>query len=179
MGTRYSPNVDVKMMSPCKSSREGAHPTLIVIHATVSHNRKGLSDLRSIGEFFSHFSTQASSHVCTDNEGNSAVYVNSADKAWHCAAFNRLSLGIEQILPGTSGAEETTALYQETARWVARWSKMYHIPIQMGAVNGLSVARAGVIRHSSLGALGGGHTDPGVYDMNAMMKLAQFYRSKL
>lgn len=176
--TRYSPKVEVRHLSPNKSSRNGAHPTLIVIHATVSHNRRGLSDLQAIGNYFAQTSTQASSHVCTDNEGHSARYVLDRDKAWHCAAYNRMSLGIEQILPA-DGSELTRDLYRETARWVARWSKMYRIPIQTAHVSGGRILRAGVVRHSDLGALGGGHTDPGRYDMNAMMNLAKFYRSKI
>ena len=179
---RYSPHVDYTEWSPNKSSRNGAHPTLIVIHATVSHNLKGLGDIKAIGEWFSRPSTQASAHVCTDNEGNSARYVRDAHKAWHCAGYNRMSLGIEQILPGTAAgnrAEITRDMYRETARWVARWSKMYGIPIRKAVVSGGQVMKAGVIRHSELGALGGGHSDPGLYDLNAVLNLARFYRSKL
>jgi N-acetyl-anhydromuramyl-L-alanine amidase AmpD len=178
---RYTPHVDYTEWSPNKSSRGGAHPTLIVIHATVSNNVKGLADLRAIGSWFSRPSTQASSHVCTDNEGNSARYVRDSEKAWHCANFNRMSLGIEQILPGSAAnqGQLTRDLYRETARWVARWSKMYGIPIRKGAVSGSQVTKSGVIRHSELGAAGGGHADPGLYDMDAMMNLARFYRSKI
>jgi len=178
MANRYTPHVDVTMWSPNKSSRGGAQPTLIVIHATVSHNVQGLADLKAIGEWFSRPSTQASSHVCTDNEGHSARYVRDGDKAWHCAAYNRMSLGIEQILPAT-GAEVTRDLYRETARWVARWSQMFGIPIRKGQVSNGSVVKAGVVRHSELGALGGGHSDPGPYDMDAMMNLAKFYRQRI
>jgi N-acetylmuramoyl-L-alanine amidase len=166
-------------MSPNWSSRNGAHPTLIVIHGTISHNQPGLADLEAIGNWFGRESTQASSHVCTDNEGNSAWYVNARDKAWHCAAYNPMSLGIEQILPGTSGQEITLNLYKETARWVARWSKQFKIPIQIGSVSNGRVTRAGVVRHSGLGVLGGNHNDPGMYDMNRMLQLARFYRSKI
>jgi hypothetical protein len=56
---------------------------------------------------------------------------------------------------------------------------MYNIPIRKGAVSGGSVTKAGVVRHSELGGLGGGHSDPGPYDMDAMMNLARFYRSKI
>jgi N-acetyl-anhydromuramyl-L-alanine amidase AmpD len=175
---RYTPHVDVRMLSPNCSSRGGATPTLIVIHATVSHNRKGLADLKAIGAWFGTPRSQASSHVCTDNEGNSARYVRDADKAWHCAAFNRLSLGIEQILMA-DGTELTQDLYRETARWVARWSKQYGIPIRKGAVNGTTVVKTGVVRHSELGSAGGGHADPGSYDMHAMLQYARYYRARL
>ena len=175
---RYTPHVDVTIWSPNHSSRGGAHPCLIVIHATVSHNLRGLGDLRAIGRYFENPAVQASSHVCTDNEGNSARYVRDHDKAWQCAGYNRMSLGIEQILPAT-GAEVTRDLLRETARWVARWSKIYGIPIRKGLCRDGRVLRTGVVRHSELGAYGGGHTDPGRYDMRAMLGLARWYRGKL
>jgi hypothetical protein len=177
---RYTPMIVARIMSPNFSSRQGAKPVLIVIHATVSHNRPGNADLVAIGNFFKNSSVQASSHVCTDNDGTSARYVNDRDKAWHCAAYNRMSLGIEQILPAT-GAEVTLNLYRETARWVARWSKKYGIPIRSGLTdnNRGTVLRSGVVRHSDLGAIGGGHSDPGPYDMAAMMKLALDYRKHI
>lgn len=174
---RVSPHVNVTMWSPNQSSRQGARPSLIVIHATVSHNQPAYADLRAIGRLFQNPDFQASSHVCTDNDGHSARYVRDTEKAWHCAGFNRVSLGIEQILPA-DGSELTRDLYRETARWVARWSKIWHIPIQLGHVSGARVTRPGVIRHSSLGRIGGGHSDPGPYDMNAMLNLARYYRAR-
>lgn len=178
VANRYSPHVNTTIWSPNKSSRGGAHPTLIVVHATVSHNVHGLGDLQAIGHMFANSSFDASSHVCTDNEGHSARFVRDEDKAWHCMGYNRMSLGIEQIIMA-DGKELTRDLYRETARWVARWSKKYHIPIRKGAVSGGRVIRSGVVRHSDLGPIGGGHADPGPYDMEAMMNLAKFYRGKL
>lgn len=175
---RYSPHVSTTIWSPNHSSRGGVHPTLIVIHATVSHNVRGIQDLHAIGRLFADPDFQASSHVCTDNEGHSARYVRDEDKAWHCAGYNRMSLGIEQILPA-DGTELTRDLYRETARWVARWSKKFNIPIRKAHVSGGRVLGAGVIRHSELGSIGGGHADPGKYDMHAMLSLARFYRGKL
>jgi len=175
--SRINPRVKVRIPSPNKSSREGAHPTLIVVHATVSHNRKGLTDLESIGRYFQG-PVDASSHVCVDNEAYSARYVADTDKAWHCAAYNRMSLGIEQILPA-DGTEITLAMYRETARWIAYWSKKYGIPIRVGSVSGGRVIRSGVVFHSQLGALGGGHSDPGRnYRMNRLLNAARYYRSK-
>lgn len=176
---RYVPRVKLRMISPNRSSRGGLLPTLIVIHATISPNRPGLSDLEAIGSWFQNTSSQVSAHVCTDNEGNSARYVDGRDKAWHCMAYNGVSLGIEQVLPDTTGREITADLYKETARWVAYWSKIWHIPIQIAQVREGRVTRPGVCRHSGLGPLGGGHSDPGHYDMNGMLRLAKFYRSKI
>jgi SAM-dependent methyltransferase len=55
----------------------------------------------------------------------------------------------------------------------------HDIPIRKARVEGGSVQRPGVIRHSELGALGGNHADPGPYDMHAMLSLARFYREKV
>lgn len=175
---RINPRVKVRMRSPHQSSRLGARPTLIVVHATVSHNRKGLSDLSAIGSWFQNPAAQASSHVCVDNEAYSARYVADGAKAWHCAAYNRMSLGIEQILPA-DGTEITNAMYRETARWIAFWSKRHGIPIRPAVVSGGRVLRSGVIFHSQLGSLGGGHSDPGRnYSMNKLLNAARYYRKR-
>lgn len=171
---RIHPHVQVRIASPNRSSREGAHPTLIVIHVTAGHNRKGIGDLKGLGAYFKVRANEVSSHVATDNEGHSAVFVRGHDKAWHVMNYNRVALGIEQIAPGT-GAEITEAMYQETARWVASFAHWYHIPIRHGRVSGLFVASAGVVRHSDLGVLGGGHSDPGPYDMDRMLWNARRY----
>lgn len=178
MSNRYQPHVDVTRWSPNYSSRSGARPTLIVIHVTAGHNRPGIGDLQGLGAWFATKASQVSSHVATDNEGNSARFVHDSDKAWHVAAYNRMSLGLEQVAPG-DGTEITRDMYRETARWVARWSKMYGIPIRKAVVSDGSVVKAGVIRHSELGSLGGGHSDPGEYDMHAMLSLARFYRERI
>lgn len=119
-----------------------------------------------------------SSHVATDNEGNSARFVPDEHKPWHCKAYNPMSLGIEQIAPG-DGSEITRDMYRETARWIARWSKKWGIPIREARVEEGRVLRTGVIRHSSLGSLGGNHADPGRYDMHAMLSLARFYKARI
>jgi N-acetyl-anhydromuramyl-L-alanine amidase AmpD len=175
---RYKPSVDVRRMSPFHSDRGGVRPTLMVIHATAGHNRPGVADLESLGGWFSNPDAQVSSHVATDNEGNSARFVPDELKAWHCMGYNRMSLGIEQVAPG-DGSEITREMYRETARWIALWSQKWDIPIREAMVDDGRVLRSGVVRHSALGAIGGGHSDPGAYDMHAMLSLARFYRTKI
>jgi hypothetical protein len=183
MSVRIHPHVEVVRFSPNVSSRGGAQPTLIPIHVTAGHNRPGVVDLQGLGEWFAVGSaaagTPVSCHVAVDNEGHSARYVRDAMKAWQVAAYNRMSVGIEQIAPG-DGTEITLAMYEETGRWVARFGKLHGIPIAKAHVteSGL-ILRAGVIRHSELGALGGGHSDPGAYDMSRMLWHARQYRKHL
>jgi hypothetical protein len=178
VSNRYTPHVDTTIWSPNKSSRNGAHPTLITVHAAVMHPVPGIKDLVNLGDMFAASSFEASSHVATDGEANSARFVRDEDKAWHCAGYNRMSLGIEQIIMA-DGTGLTRDLYRETARWCARWSKKYGIPLHKGQVSDGRVIKPGVVRHSELGVIGGGHTDPGPYDMGAMLALARFYRSKI
>jgi hypothetical protein len=84
-----------------------------------------------------------SSHVATDADGTSGVYVNSKLKAWHCALFNSRTLGIEQVGFAEQGHWPTAQLL-ETARWIARWSRMYNIPIQLGSCSRVPTSPSGV-----------------------------------
>jgi hypothetical protein len=177
---RYRPRVVYRRRSPNQSSRRGVRPRLIVIHSTESSNIRGSSrDLRGVADYLCRPSVQASSHVITDGDGNSARLVDDRAKAWTCAHYNGVSLNIEQI--GRAASERWTRdEIRETARWVARWSKMYGIPIRQGAVRDGRVVRSGVVTHKQLGRLGGGHVDPGPrYPFTAMLRLARFYRGKL
>lgn len=179
MPERIYPNIDVRMPSPFKSSRGGQKIRLIVVHATASRNQKGLADLRAIGGWFQNPAAQVSAHACTDNEGNSARYVRDEDKAWHCGNYNGVSLGIEQVLPG-NGTQITDAMYRETARWLALWSKRHGIRLRKGRVVGGRVILGGVVRHSDLGISGGNHSDPGPnYNLARVLKYARRYRRQM
>jgi hypothetical protein len=178
---RVLPHVVVRHPSPNHSHRSGPI-SLIIIHATAGHNRKGVTDLTGLGNWFDNphipANQKVSSHVATDNEANSARYVADALKAWHVAAYNSMALGCEQVIPG-DGTEITENLYRETARWIAYWSILHHLPIRLAEFShGGSVLKSGVARHSSLGALGGGHADPGRYNLHHAMSLARYYAPK-
>lgn len=153
--------------------------SLIVIHDTQSANIKGLADLKGVGSWFDNPKSDASAHVCTDAEGNSARFVRDHNKAWSCVFYNSISLNIEQIGFAETGGF-TNAQYLETARWVAFWSHLWGIPIRKGAVTiDGRVPRTGVVRHSELGRLGGAHKDPGpFYDMAVMLNHARAFRRR-
>lgn len=175
---RVLPLVRVRRPSPSHSSRSGATPRLIVVHSSEGSNVAGLGDLAALGSWFADAANEVSAHVATDAEGTSARFVAHDDKAWHCMRYNAMSLGIEQI--GRASQTSWPALQQhETARWIAYWSRKYAIPIQHGAVAGGRVTRAGVVRHSDLGTLGGNHSDPGRgYPLANVLALAQRYRRR-
>jgi hypothetical protein len=178
--SRYVPHVVVRRHSPNQSSRNGVRPQIIVLHSTESDNVRGSSgDLAAVCGFLCRPPVEASSNVIVDSDGHSARLVNDEGKAWAQAGYNSVALSIEQI--GRAASERWTRdELRETARWIARWSKKYGIPIRLGAVEGGRVARSGVVTHKMLGVIGGGHVDPGsAYPMEAVLALARFYYSKL
>lgn len=172
---RSTPHVRVRRDSPNKSSRRGAGIRGIVLHSTEGANRPGLGDLVDLGGWFANPSAQVSAHIAVDAEGNSARYVRDADKAWHCAGYNSLTIGIEQVgFAAQSGWPQSQL--QEVARWIAYLSRQHRIPIQRGAAAGGAITRAGVLTHAQLGALGGGHNDPGTaYPLDKVLRLARRY----
>jgi N-acetyl-anhydromuramyl-L-alanine amidase AmpD len=177
---RLRPIVAVRVASPNYSGRQGRVPVLIVVHDTEAANRPGSHlDLVGVANFLCRPEVQASAHVCTDADGRSARIVGDHLKAWHCAAFNGISLGVEQV----GWANQTTwsdVELLETARWLARWSKRYGIPLRAGAVSGLTVITPGVVTHAQLGPAGGGHHDPGEhYPLRRLLRLARRIRGRL
>lgn len=171
---RVKPNVVIVRTSPNQSDRISPI-RLIVLHSTESKPYAGSGDLESLGNWFANPSADVSSHVATDDDGNSGRYVPDSRKAWHCAAFNSPSLGIEQIGYASQSTWPSKQL-DETARWIALWSKAYGVPIQRGAVSGSSVTRSGVVTHKDLGSAGGGHWDPGPdYPFDYVLKRARYF----
>lgn len=172
---RLHPRIVVRRDSRNQSERTGRIQA-IVIHSTESHNYEGPRDLAAIGEWFDNPAAQASAHVCTDADGTSARYVPDHRKAWHCASYNSATLGVEQIGQAAQPKWHDREV-RETARWVAQWSIAHHVPIRKGAVSAGRVTRTGVLRHSDLGDLGGGHNDPGPnYPFGAMLRWARLFK---
>jgi N-acetyl-anhydromuramyl-L-alanine amidase AmpD len=181
-GTRPHPNVVVKHKSPNQSDRKPVPLDLIVLHDTEGANiAKSAKDLEGLGNFFAQSSVEASSHVATDGDGNSARFVSDDRKAWHCAAFNSASLGIEQIGFAKQSHEAWMKRWpqlHETARWIAHWSHRHDIPIRRAEVSDERVTRSGVIRHMDLGVPGGNHADPGEhFPFNHVLELARLFKA--
>lgn len=168
-------------MDVCNQSARSSSIAAIVLHDTESHDVTGLADLQAIGNFFNEPAVKASAHVCVDGQGYSARYVPDGRKAWHCAGYNSQTLGIEQIGFATFTEllwnRHKRAQLKKVAKYIAYWSKQYGIPIQRGAVSNGVVTRRGVLMHSELGSIGGGHHDPGPnYPIDAVLRTARWYR---
>lgn len=171
---RVNPHDDVVRHVRNQSSRNGARVQLIVLHDTEGANIKGVSDLKGLGDWFDKPAAQASAHVGVDAEGHSARFVDDASKAWHVAFYNSVSLGVEQVGFATQRSWPN-AQVEEVARWIARWADLHNIPIRKGKVSSDGrVLRSGVVLHSQLGSLGGGHHDPGKhYPFKQVLRLAR------
>lgn len=173
------PKVNVTRIVRNRSGRT-TKVRLIVLHSTESHDRPGTQDLEGVLEWFDNPAAQASSHIIIDKDGLTARAVDDRDKAWTCAAFNGVSVNVEQI--GWSRFTQKRWLMRDkqlraTARWIAFWSRKYDIPIVKGAVVGRAVAAPGVVTHSMLGEPGGNHGDPGAgYPLEKVLRMAAWYR---
>ena len=145
----------VERHSPNYSSRHGTTPSLLVWHETAGAYAGAVS-------WLCNPASQASAHLVVNELGDEATQLVALhDKAWHAAAFNSRSVGVEHANITAKGYATEHQL-QVSARifgWLClhlsvppRWSRHGDTP--------------GVTRHSDLGALGGGHTQcgPGDHD---------------
>jgi len=162
-----------------QSSRGGQKPKLIVIHTTEGHDRPGIADLLGLAAFFDNPKAEVSSHVANDQEGNDSRMVPDSQKAFTQAGFNSVSLSIEQIGFAKFSRDEwlkkRSKQLDNTAAWIRFWSKKHSIPIRHGQVDSAGrVVQSGTIRHSELGARGGGHHDPGAdYPLDDVLERAR------
>jgi N-acetylmuramoyl-L-alanine amidase CwlA len=143
----------VQKRSPNQSSRHGQRIDLIVWHETAGAYRGAVSwlcDPRS----------DASAHLVVREDGREVTQlVPLANKAWHAAAFNPMSVGVEHANVTAKGYATEDEL-RESARIFAWLCWHLGIPARW-APNGKG---RGVVRHLELGTLGGGHTSCGPFD---------------
>lgn len=147
------------------SSRNGARPALLVVHDTESPNTPGsLAGAWAIRAWFNNPASQASSNFTTDCAGNTILMVPDTAKAWTQAGFNSWAISDELI----GHASQTRAEWlkcdtqlRAAAKLFAAEASKWGIPVQLGAVSGCTITRAGIVDHKMLGACGGGHHDNG------------------
>lgn len=132
--------------SPNFSSRHGQHVTHLTWHATVGHYGPSIAwlcDPRA----------EASAHlVLREDGGETTQLVKLAEKAWHAAAWNPFTVGVEHASLGRGFA--TQAQLEQSARLFAFLCHLYGIP----PVHGLHKP-SGIVRHRDLGSVGGDHVD--------------------
>lgn len=132
--------------SPNFSSRHGARINRLVWHATGGSYASSVAWLRNP-------IADASAHLDIREDGGEVTQlVKLADKAWHAVAANPDSIGVEHA--SLTAAFASTGQRDESARVFAWLCHKYEIP-PLDATN----RPRGIVRHRSLGAAGGGHSD--------------------
>ena len=102
---------------------------------------------------------QASAHIVIDETGSEATQlVPLAAKAWHAAAYNARSVGVEHANTSAKGYASDAQL-RVSARVFGFLCLHLGVPPRWARGG----AGAGICRHLDLGALGGGHTQCGVH----------------
>ena len=136
----------VHRKTPNQSSRNGAHVTHIVWHATAGPYLPSIS-------WLCNPAAQASAHLVLREDGSECTQlVRLALKAWHAVAWNGFSVGVEHASLGASFA--SSEQLRRSAR-VFGWL-CHHLGVH--PVYGLH-RPSGIVRHRDLGIAGGGHSD--------------------
>ena len=140
----------VQKRSPNRSTRHGTKIDLLVWHETAGSYAGAVS-------WLCNPLADASAHLVVREDGREvSQLVPLADKAWHAAAFNPRSVGVEHANITAKGYA-TDAQLQESARIFA-WL-CWHLNIPPRWARGGS--GPGVCFHGELGAAGGGHPSCG------------------
>jgi N-acetyl-anhydromuramyl-L-alanine amidase AmpD len=140
--TRWSPN----------QSERTSHVDLVVVHDTEGGYEGSVA-------WFAQARSQVSAHVVLREDGCEATQcVPYAKKAWHCAAYNSRTIGLE--MAGLASHGYSRAQLRKAARIVAFFLRHYHLPpILRNPAAGHD--GPGFTLHQYLGASGGNHHDPG------------------
>lgn len=138
--------------SPNHSARS-ASVSLVVVHDTEGGYAGSVSWLKNS-------QAQASAHVVLREDGKEATQlVRYADKAWHCAAYNSESIGLEMAGIASHGFDSDEL--RVAARIVAFFCHKYKLPPKHVKPSANGPIARGFTFHQDLGVKGGGHHDPG------------------
>jgi N-acetyl-anhydromuramyl-L-alanine amidase AmpD len=145
------------------SKRPTITPRVLILHSTESNCGSGLS----ISKYLARADVQADVHVVIDCNGKAYRLVPDGRKAWHVAAANGYTLGIEQV----GRAAQTSwpdAQVRAAAKQMAYWCRKYNIPVRHSSTHGIAY-------HRDVSGPGG-HWDPGYhYPLDKFLKLVRSY----
>lgn len=136
----------VQRRSPNFSSRRGRAVTHLVWHSTIGNYGGAVA-------WLCEPRADASAHLVIREDGGEVTQlVRLADKAWHAAAWNGFSVGVEHASLTQGFASH--AQFAQSARVFGWLCHRFGIP----PVDGLHRPR-GIVMHRELGIAGGGHHD--------------------
>jgi N-acetyl-anhydromuramyl-L-alanine amidase AmpD len=148
--------------SPNRSSRHGEHVRLLVWHETAGAYAGSVS-------WLCNPKADASAHLVIREDGQAATQlVPLAEKAWHAAAANPYSVGVEHANVTAKGYATEHQLHV-SARIFGWLCLHYGIPPRW-ARGGVG---HGICRHLDLGQAGGGHLScgPGLHDWERFLAM--------
>jgi hypothetical protein len=157
----------VHRRTPNQSTRHGAHVDLLVWHETAGAYKGSV-------DWLCNPASQASAHLVVREDGGEVTQlVPLGVKAWHAAAYNPRSVGVEHANVTRKGYA-TDAQLRVSARifgWLCldldvppRWSRDGSSP--------------GIARHMDLGQAGGGHTQCGP-DLSGWLRFLELLHAEL
>lgn len=140
--------------SPNYSERDHAFKVdLIVLHDTEGNYDGAI-------QWFRSRASQVSAHIVLSEDGTEATQmVPFSKKAWHCAAFNSRSIGVEMAGIARNGFR--SAELRRAARIVAFLLHKFDLPPKYVRPKSIWDHCSGFTLHQDLGHAGGGHRDPG------------------
>ena len=179
-------NVDITNWLPRSSTSKKRK---IVMHETVSHDHKGLTDIISIAKYLG--AKGLGIHSIVDQEGKSGYSQRERAVYYHAKGDNTNSIGIELVsfIPGLNiGRWARLRIWlsrerqlHKAARWVAYYADQHDIPLWFSAGKG-----RGVTSHYNISkayGISGGHWDcwpkhqGGHFPMKRLIRLAKGYKS--
>jgi hypothetical protein len=161
----------------------------IVIHETVSHDHRGLSDIKSVSKYLGEKGYGI--HCIVDQEGKSGYYPGERAVFWHAKGDNQSTIGIELVsyIPGLNISNTSRwkiwwkreRQLHKTARWLAYYSDKHDIPLKYSEGRA-----AGICSHWDISEaynISGGHWDgrpkhrAGHFPMMKLIYLARGYKT--
>jgi N-acetylmuramoyl-L-alanine amidase len=152
------PSLDWIPNCPNESARLWDHPvSLVVVHRPVGSYKGSIAAMMNAAH-------EASAHVIVRDDGARAAQLVAWNrKAWACRIYNSVSDNIETpdwIWTQNQMTGKLERVMQVCARVVAYRLHKRGLPGHWVRASELGDAPKGFTRHTDLGALGGGHTDP-------------------
>lgn len=147
--------------SPNYQSRGGATVRLLVVHTT--ENDADVTPAINVANYFAQSASQVSAHVVIDDR-NTIQCVDYSQAAWTVAGYNNVSESAEMVgyaAYGPSDWSRHAGTIARCAQWLRERSAARGIPLTFLSAADVAAGRSGWTSHLNLGAVGGGHHDPG------------------
>ena len=157
----------VQRHSPNQSARHGTRVDLLVWHETAGAYAGSVS-------WLCNPRSDASAHIVIDEHGTAATQlVPLAAKAWHAAAYNARSVGVEHANTTAKGyaTDEQLRVSARVFGWLC-----LHLGVPPRWARG--GGGPGVVRHLDLGQAGGGHLACGP-DLSGWLRFLDLLHAEL